>query len=123
MYVQWGVAVWRRLQAELCREEDNVLRKVFKKLGYTLAVDGSQDDELDLGPDLADVKFPQTEPPKPPPRLSKKDAQAMLFEMDAAKRAETGTSLFTSEPMQHASLVYEQKKVRLHALIAGTFVD
>ena len=106
MYTKWvGDAV-----RKYYREHSATLEEVFVKKGFALAADGSEDHLLYMGADLQDVKMPTEAPPAPPPRLTRKEAQAALLAKDAELRATTGTGCLTSEPMQALSLERERRQ-------------
>jgi hypothetical protein len=47
-----------------------------------------------------DIGYPTLEPPKPPPRATKKEARALLFELHNTQLRETGVGTLLSGPMQ-----------------------
>jgi hypothetical protein len=69
LYTRWVGSAYRRFQQETDPGA------VFEKLGYTLPVDGSGDDNLKIRA-LPGLEFPQTEPPRPPKRLNRKERYA-----------------------------------------------
>ena len=46
-----------------------------------------------------DIPYPTLEPPKPPPRATKKEARALLFELHNTQLRETGVGTLLSGPM------------------------